>query len=48
MEWTYESAKGAKFLHRLVVATDDERIAEIIRNIGGEVVMTSTTCPSGI
>ena len=31
----------------VVVATDDERIAAVVREFGGRVVMTSTDCPNG-
>ncbi len=34
-------------LERVVVATDDERIAEVIRQAGGAVVMTRSDHPSG-
>lgn len=44
---TYEQAKLAKKLNKLVVATDDERVAACVRGFGGEVVMTSETCPNG-
>jgi len=43
----YERAKQAKRLDRVVVATDDARIADAVKKFGGEVVMTSPTCPSG-
>lgn len=43
----YERARLAKRLDRVVVATDDQRIADAVRGFGGEVVMTSPTCPSG-
>jgi 3-deoxy-manno-octulosonate cytidylyltransferase (CMP-KDO synthetase) len=43
----YEQAKQAKRLDRVVVATDDTRIAEAVKKFGGEVVMTSPVCPSG-
>ncbi len=32
---------------RVVVATDDERIANVVRDFGGEVVLTSEDCPNG-
>lgn len=32
---------------KVVVATDDERIANVVRDFGGEVVMTSADCPNG-
>lgn len=31
----------------LVVATDDERIADCCRGFGAEVIMTSESCPNG-
>lgn len=34
-------------LYKQVVATDDERIFQCVRNFGGDVVMTSPTHPSG-
>ncbi|KAJ7565655.1 hypothetical protein O6H91_02G069500 [Diphasiastrum complanatum] len=44
---TWEQAKLAKSLDAVVVATDDERIAECCRGFGAEVVMTSESCPNG-
>lgn len=43
----YEQAKKAKRLTQVVVATDDERIAEHVKQFGGEVVMTQPHHPSG-
>lgn len=43
----YEQAKKASGLSEVVVATDDERIAEEIKKIGGIVVMTSDKHQSG-
>jgi 3-deoxy-manno-octulosonate cytidylyltransferase (CMP-KDO synthetase) len=42
----YEQAIKAS-LTDVVVATDDERIAEVVRSFGGNVVMTSADHPSG-
>ncbi len=42
-----EAAQQAKKLDRVVVATDDERIADHVRSFGGEVVMTREDHPSG-
>ena len=42
-----EQAGRSSSLSRVVVATDDERIAEHVRSFGGEVVMTSPDHPSG-
>lgn len=43
----YEQALKAKSLNKVVVATDDERIAEAVRAFGGEFVMTGSTHQSG-
>ena len=42
-----ERARRAKRLDRVLVATDDERIASVVRGFGGEAVMTSTAHASG-
>lgn len=43
----YEQAKLAKSLSKVVVATDDSRIAEHVLGFGGEVVITKAEHPSG-
>ncbi|QDZ25481.1 3-deoxy-manno-octulosonate cytidylyltransferase [Chloropicon primus] len=48
MIWhTYTNAKKSNCFDELVVATDDERIAECVRDFGGKVVMTSESCNNG-
>ena len=42
-----EAARTATRLDRIVVATDDERIADAVRGFGGEVVMTRSDHPTG-
>jgi 3-deoxy-manno-octulosonate cytidylyltransferase (CMP-KDO synthetase) len=44
---TLEAARGARRAKRVVVATDDERIAAAVRAAGGEAAMTSPACRSG-
>ncbi|KAJ6293066.1 hypothetical protein OIU78_025109 [Salix suchowensis] len=44
---TWERAKLATTLDHIVVATDDERIAECCRGFGSDVVMTSESCRNG-
>lgn len=44
---TYESAKSCPLFSSLVVATDDNRIFDHVKDFGGDVVMTSTNCPTG-
>ena len=43
--FTRVAASGA--CDKVVVATDDERIASVVREFGGHVVMTSQDCPNG-
>lgn len=43
----YEQAVRCPAFHRVLVATDDERIAAEVRGFGGAVMMTDPTHPSG-
>lgn len=43
----YEQASRSRSLQAVVVATDDDRIAEHVRSFGGRVVMTAAEHPSG-
>jgi 3-deoxy-manno-octulosonate cytidylyltransferase (CMP-KDO synthetase) len=43
----YEIAQRAKLLDSVVVATDDERVASVVRGFGGLVALTSPTHASG-
>ncbi|NDG83421.1 MAG: 3-deoxy-manno-octulosonate cytidylyltransferase [Proteobacteria bacterium] len=47
IQWVYEGAKQSSLCARVVVATDDERIASVVRGFGGEAVMTSPDIQSG-
>ena len=47
IQWVFEAASRATRLDRVVVATDDARIADHVRGFGGEVVMTREDHPSG-
>ncbi len=47
IQWVWERAKQARRLSHLLVATDDERIVEVVRGFGGEAVMTRADHPSG-
>ncbi len=47
IQHVFERAKKVKMLSRVVVATDDQRIADCIANLGGEYVMTSSEHVSG-
>jgi 3-deoxy-manno-octulosonate cytidylyltransferase (CMP-KDO synthetase) len=47
IEHVYQRAAGARLVDRVVVATDDERIAAAVAGFGGEVRMTKPTHHSG-
>jgi 3-deoxy-manno-octulosonate cytidylyltransferase (CMP-KDO synthetase) len=47
IERVYERARAATTVGRVLVATDDERIAAVVRGFGGEAVMTSPSHPTG-
>lgn len=47
IERVYRQAMQAKKLSRLLVATDDDRIFDHVKNFGGEALMTSAGHPSG-
>ncbi len=42
IQWVYEKAKQSKLADMIIVATDDERIFNAVKDFGGEVEMTST------
>jgi len=47
IEHVYRRVQKAEFVERILVATDDERIARAVRGFGGEVIMTRTDHQSG-
>jgi 3-deoxy-manno-octulosonate cytidylyltransferase (CMP-KDO synthetase) len=47
IQHVYERSRTAKGLDRLVVATDDLRIADSVKDFGGEIVLTRADHPSG-
>lgn len=47
VQHVYERVSRASLVTRVVVATDDERIAAAVRAFGGEAVMTPVDCKSG-
>ncbi len=44
---TYEAARRASRSEAVLVATDAEEIAQVVRRYGGQAVLTSPACPSG-
>lgn len=47
IQWTYENAARCTFLSNLIVATDDDGIADVITKIGGKVQITDPNLPTG-
>lgn len=47
IERTWQTAMAVPGIDRVIVATDDERIGDVARRFGAEVVMTPSTCRNG-
>jgi len=47
VQWVYENASRCKAISKLIVATDSEEIADVIRAIKGNVMMTDPHLPTG-
>lgn len=47
IQWVYEKAQQAKLADMIIVATDDERIFNVVKAFGGEVEMTSVNHKCG-
>jgi 3-deoxy-manno-octulosonate cytidylyltransferase (CMP-KDO synthetase) len=47
IQWVYENAMGSKLLDFLIVATDDERIYNVVKSFGGNVIMTPSNIQTG-
>jgi 3-deoxy-manno-octulosonate cytidylyltransferase (CMP-KDO synthetase) len=47
LHWVIEGSKKSKLLSEIIVATDDERVAECAKQQGVRVVMTDSRLPSG-
>jgi 3-deoxy-manno-octulosonate cytidylyltransferase (CMP-KDO synthetase) len=47
VQHVYERASLSRYIRRVIVATDDERIASVVRGFGGEVRITRSDHPSG-
>ena len=47
IQWVYEQACQAKKVDLVIVATDDKRVEECVRDFGGRVVITSPNHKSG-
>jgi 3-deoxy-manno-octulosonate cytidylyltransferase (CMP-KDO synthetase) len=47
VEWSHAAARAVSRADRVLVATDDHRIAREVRSFGGDVMMTSQGCANG-
>jgi len=47
IQWVYENAKKSLKKDKIIIATDDMRILEVVNAFGGEAVITSKDCKSG-
>jgi 3-deoxy-manno-octulosonate cytidylyltransferase (CMP-KDO synthetase) len=47
IQWVYERTAQAASVGRVLVATDDERIAQVVEGFGGTAVMTAPSHPTG-
>ena len=47
IQWTYENASRYSALTEVVVATDSDEIANVIKACGGKVIMTDANLPTG-
>jgi 3-deoxy-manno-octulosonate cytidylyltransferase (CMP-KDO synthetase) len=47
VQWVYERTKQSNLISRVIVATDDRRIFDAVRNFGGEAAMTAATHQTG-
>lgn len=45
--WVIDGARRAKSLQEVIVATDDERIVEVVEKSGARAIMTDSELPSG-
>ena len=47
LQWVWEGAKESKMIQKIIVATDDSKIAQVASSFGAQVVMTRADHPSG-
>jgi len=47
IQWVYEAALSCQDIHKIIVATDAQEIADVIEHIGGHVEMTPTNLKTG-
>jgi len=47
IQWVFERSRSASVLDEVLVATDDRRVADVVKGFGGTAVLTSPDCSSG-
>lgn len=47
IQWVVEGAQKSSLIQKIYVATDDERVAQICRNLNVDVLMTRADCATG-
>ncbi len=47
IQWVYEQAKKTDYLGDVIVAADDQKIIDVVKNFGGKAVLTSKKHKSG-
>ncbi len=47
IQHTYESASKSRLLDRLIVAVDDEKVFQVVKSFGGDVIMTPKDIATG-
>jgi len=47
IQWVYEGARRARLISKILIATDDERILNVVKGFGAEAVMTPNSVASG-
>ncbi|MBD3289505.1 NTP transferase domain-containing protein, partial [candidate division KSB1 bacterium] len=47
IQWVYERARQARLLSEVIVATDDDRILQVVQDFGGRAEITSRDIRNG-
>jgi len=47
LQWVIEGAKQSQKINKIIVATDDDRICQLVETLGEQCVMTSSDLPTG-
>lgn len=47
IQWVYQRATAAQIFHKVIVATDDQKILDTVLSFGGNAIMTPKNIPTG-